>query len=242
MYHNAQPMPSLTIIMPALNEEPNIDHAISGAVDVVQKANITDYEIIVVTCPDRRGHRDRTSEIVRTRAQTLPELRLLDSDTYRGLGENYKRAVTEARKDYIVLVPGDNENDQASMPHLLEQIGSADMILSYTCNPEVRPFYRQVLSWIYTRALNLLFGYSLKYYNGINVYRTSILREALPATNSFAYAAEIVLNQLRQGRSFVEVPVKVQPRPGESKAIGWRSFQNVISAIVRLRARYLLNK
>lgn len=225
--------------MPALNEELNIDQAISAAVDVAQQADISDYEIIVVTCPDRQGHRDHTSEIVRVRMEQLPNLRLLDSEIYLGLGENYKRAVLAATKEYIILIPGDNDNDQTSIPNLLRQIGKADMILSYTSNPEVRPGYRQALASTYTRGLNFLFGNHLKYYNGINIYRAEHLRKALPVGRSFAYSAEIVINQLQQGRSYIEVPIKIQTRPGESKAMGWRSFKNVIEDIVKLRFRTL---
>ncbi len=223
--------------MPALNEEQNIANAITAAQQSLLESAITDYEILVVTCPDRRGYRDRTADIVRERIKEIPQLRLIDSEKYRGLGENYRRAVNEAKKEFIILIPGDNENERTSIPLLLSHIGRADMILSYTINPEVRPWSRRALSWIYTKTLNILFHQSLKYYNGINIYRTDYLRLALPLTQSFAYSAEIVINQLRDRRSYIEIPVRVQARPGASKALGWRSFRDVTMAIFRLWKR-----
>lgn len=225
---------SLSILMPALNEAKNIEGAINGALHVLRQVGIVDFEILVLTCLDRNGENDGTVDIVRRMSETEPRVRSIHVDGYQRLGEKFRNGVLAAQKDFIVMIPGDNENDPMSFVEIFRRIGEADMILSHTINPEVRPMHRRVISWIYTKSLNVLFRRRMKYYNGINVYRTAQLREALPKTDSFAYSAEIVVNLLRQNRSYVEVPVRVQGKAGPSKALRWDNFKKVVAAISRL--------
>lgn len=233
---------SLTILVPALNEAKNIEAAVRGALHVVGEVGITDFEVLVLTCLDRHGENDGTVDIVRRLSVEEPRIKSVHVEGYQRLGEKYRNGVMLASKQYIVMIPGDNENDPTSFREILQRIGSADMVLSYTVNPEVRPKHRRVISWIYTKSLNLLFNRHLHYYNGINVYRTADLRNALPMTDSFAYSAEIVLNLLKQRKSFVEVPVRVQTRPGPSKALRWDNFKKVVAAIMRLWVRLNFGK
>lgn len=233
---------SLSVIIPALNEAKNIEAAITGVRRELDAAHITDAEFLVMTCLDRDGKSDGTVDIVRRLAVDDPRIRSVHVDGYQKLGEKYRNAVKLATKEYIIMIPGDNENDPSSFREIFQRIGTADMILSYTVNPKLRPMHRRIISWIYTKSLNLLFRHHLHYYNGVAVYRVDQLRQAMPETDSFAYAAEIVIKLLDQGKSFVEVPVKVQGRSGPSKALRWDNFKRVVAAIVNLWFKLTLRK
>ncbi len=222
---------SLTVLMPALNEAKNIEGAVHGVLGILKPLGITDFEILVLTCLDKNGENDGTVDIVRRMSATDPRVKSIHVDGYQRLGEKFRNGVLAASKEFVVMIPGDNENDPQSFIEIFSKIGQADMVLSYTVNPEVRPLHRRVISYVYTHGLNLLFGHKMKYYNGINVYRSADLRAALPKTDSFAYSAEIVLNLLRQKKSYVEVPVKVQGKAGPSKALRWDNFKKVVQAI-----------
>lgn len=229
--------PSISVVMPALNEERNIAAAIAGTRESLAKAGIEDYEIIVATCPDRDGRLDKTGELVEQAAQLDHRVRLLHSTAYQGLGEKYRGAVLSAVKEYVIMIPGDNENDSGSFPSLFNRMGEADMVVSYSANPEVRPLHRRIISTVYTFGLNLLFKRHMHYYNGINIYRREQLVHALPHTASFAYAAEILLTLLSRGATFVEVPIHLVATPKGSKALRWDNFLGVTKAIVDLRRR-----
>lgn len=228
---------SLSVIVPALNEAKNIEGAITGIVRSLSESGIFDAEILVMTCLDRHGRHDGTVDIVRRLSESEPRIRSMHVDDYQKLGEKFRNAVRLATKEYIIMIPGDNENDSSSFQEIFRQIGKADMVVSFTSNPEVRTLYRRFLSRTYTLALNIFFWHGMPYYNGINVYRTADLREALPETDSFAYAAEILVRLLNKKLSYVVVPIRIQPRVGETKALGWNSFRSVIAAILRLRVR-----
>lgn len=233
---------SLSVIIPALNEVKNIEGAITGVQRALADADISDFELLVMTCLDRELQSDGTVDIVRRLASADPRVKSVHVDGYQKLGEKFRNGAKLAGKEYCMMIPGDNENDPASFPIIFSSIGKADMVISYTSNPEARPLYRRLLSKIYTFSLNLMFWHWLPYYNGINVYRSQDLREALPSTDSFAYAAEILLTMLKKKKSFVTVPARVQFRHGKTKALGWNSFKSVIGAIFGLRARLFLER
>jgi glycosyltransferase involved in cell wall biosynthesis len=233
---------SLTVVIPALNEAENIEAAIIGVQRELAAAGIVNAELLVMTCLDRNGQHDGTVDIVRRLAESDPRIRSVHVEGYQKLGEKYRQGVQLATKDYVMMIPGDNENDPASFRDIFRQIGTTDMVLSYTPNPELRPLHRRIISRIYTFSLNILFGHRLKYYNGVSVYPVKYLRVALPKTDSFAYAAEIVLNMLRQGRSYIEVPARVQGRCGPSKALRWDNLKKVVATISRLWVEYRWKK
>ncbi len=227
---------SMTIIMPAFKEAANLENAVRETESALAKSGITDYEILIMTCVDREGKHDGTPDIAdRLAAEKPGRVRHAHSQTFIGLGDQYRKAVGLASKTYVMMVPGDNENDSSSMPNILSHLGESDMIVTYTANPEVRAWYRRFLSRWYTRILNLLFGHKMPYYNGINVYRTEDLRRALPTTDSFAFMAEILLRLLKMGRTYVTVPVHVRPINGPSSALRWKNIVSTCKTVFRLR-------
>src|SRR3974377_201475 len=75
-------MPSLSIVIPAYNEEANIVAAVEEVWEAAQTLN-TDYEIILVN----DGSRDRTGEIARTElAPRIPNFQLVEHFPNRGYG------------------------------------------------------------------------------------------------------------------------------------------------------------
>lgn len=225
---------SLSVLMPALNEAKNVDAAARGVLRAVDELGI-DVELLVLTCLDKHGRHDGTVDIARRLAAEDARVKSVHVDAYQRLGEKFRNGVMLAAKTHVVMIPGDNENDPSSFTQVFRRVGEADMILSYTVNPEIRPWYRRVLSRTYTFALNLLFWRQLRYYNGINVYRTADLRQMLPKTDSFALGAESALRLLQAGKTYVEVPVRVQGRQGRSNALTWDNFKRVVASILNLR-------
>src|SRR3569623_655712 len=84
---------SLSIILPAYNEEENIGRAMATATAVAERL-CGDHEIIVVD----DGSRDRTAEIVQEAAATDPRIRLVQHSPNRGYGEALRSGVLAAPK------------------------------------------------------------------------------------------------------------------------------------------------
>ena len=71
----------LSIILPALNEEANIERAMTAATKVAERL-CTRHEIIVVD----DGSTDRTAKIVRAAGEADPRIRLVSHERNQGYG------------------------------------------------------------------------------------------------------------------------------------------------------------
>ena len=187
---------------------------------------IGDYELLLFD----DGSTDRTGAIMDELAAADPRhVRVTHNATPRNLGGVYKQGIERARMEYLVMVPGDNENPGAAMQAPFDAIGRADIVLPYPVNSAVRGFARHLVSRVYVGLLNLLFGLHVRYYNGTVIHRTANLKRLSIKTSSFAYQAEILVKLLCAGKSFVEVPIEIEPpKVGRrSRAFRWKNVVQV---------------
>ncbi len=113
--------------------------------------------------------------------------------------------------------------------------GTADVVINYISNTAVRGWRRRLVSRSFVALVNMLFGLSLRYYNGTVLHRTAIIRSVTIETDSFAYQAEALVKLLRRGHSHVEVGTPIGPRVGgRTKAFRLRNAIDVARALCRL--------
>lgn len=227
------PKMEISIIIPAYNEEKNLAGAVDGLYSALKNRRMNGQcEILIFN--DYSS--DRTGEIADRLARDNPRIRVFHNEKNMGLGYNFKEGVKAAKGKYVTWIPGDNENLPDSFVETLSHVGEADIIIPFTANQEVRPFGRRFISKIYTTANNLLFGLNLKYYNGLSVYRKDFLDKLLSQmTHSFAFSAEILVNLLKSGATYIEVPIKIKPRmSGKSSAFRVKNIFNTIKTILKL--------
>ncbi len=185
-----------------------------------------DYELLLFD----DGSRDRTGAIMDELAAADPRhVRVTHNPSSWNLGGVYKQGIALARMEYLLMVPGDNENPAHALQAPFDAIGRADIVLPYPVNSDVRGFARHAVSRVFVGLLNRLFGLRVRYYNGTVIHRTANLKGLRIKTSSFAYQAEILIKLLCAGKSFVEVPVQIDP-PKEgrrSRAFRWRNMVQV---------------
>ncbi|MFN8637143.1 MAG: glycosyltransferase family 2 protein [Chloroflexota bacterium] len=220
----------LSIFVAAYNEVENV----GPTVDTILRAlagTVADYEIIVVD----DGSTDGTDETADTLAASHPEVVVIHNPRNMGLGYGWMRAVEAATRELFIFVPGDNTWPYPSLHDLFASIGQADLVTSYTTNPEIRPLGRRLLSWTYTTALNVIFGLRMRYYHGLTIYPTTFLRAHPITTYGFASMAEALLRAIHEGMTFVEVGCVIEERAtGRSKAVTLRNVTGIASTFARL--------
>jgi len=109
-------------------------------------------------------------------------------------------------------------------------------VLTYYSNLEVRTFLRNYFTKFYTPFLNFIFGLNLPYYNGLGVYRRSILKDIYIYTNSFTWQIELLLKLFKtKNLNYVCIPTKLNDRTeGKSKAFRIKNSIYVFFSITRL--------
>lgn len=222
-------MHTLSIIIPAYNEEKNIEAAVKSALAAVND-KISDYEILIFD----DGSADKTGEIADLLAKNNPQIKVIHNRPNKGFGYNFIKGVEMAKMEYVTVAPGDNEILPESLRDIFLKIGEADIIAAYHQNPKARSLKRRVLSRCYTAILNLLFGLRLKYYNGPHIFRTDLLRGNMPSTFGFAFPAEVMVKLIKwRGCSYVHVGMKVRPT-GRTAAFRIKNIVSVFKTIFKL--------
>ncbi len=222
---------SITVMVPAYNEEEHLEGSIETILGVLNGL-FDDYEILIFDdCSS-----DKTGFIADELAKKNKYMTVIHNKRNQGLGYNHRIGAQMSTKDYYCWFPGDNDFSGESIKNLLSHIGDEDILLSYPTNKDVRPLYRRVISESFTRFLNFLFDLKLKWYTGVIVYRTSLLKEVRRETNSFAYNAEILVQLLKKGCSYREFPVQIKGVRG-SNMFKIKNIVGVFTTVVRLYFR-----
>jgi dolichol-phosphate mannosyltransferase len=223
--------PSVSFVVPALNEEGNIE----GAVRTVREASagrVSDYEIVLVN----DGSTDRTGQLMDQMAKADPRVRVVHHASNLGFGGAFKAGVAVARLDYVIRICGDDSVPVLGVQQILDQIGKADFVIPYIANPgEFRSWSRRFGSWGFTTLVNCVFGLRVPYYNHAVVFRRDALNTIQIATDSFAYQAEALVKLLRAGYSFVPIGINDIARlHGKSTALKPKNLVRVVKALIHL--------
>lgn len=223
--------PSITIIIPAYNEAGNIENTVRSILSVMKKLAHDQFEILVFD----DNSTDNTGKIADSLALESNYIKIIHNKPNKGFGYNYQKGIELAQYDYSVMFPGDNVITESSIQNLISKTGESDIIISYVANPELRTFSRRTISRVFTMLVNFLFGLNIIYYNGSPIIKTSLVRATPRTASGFAYMAEILVQLIKSGHKYIEVPTKIQPRTyGNSTALKPKNFYSVGKTLLKL--------
>jgi len=148
-----------------------------------------------------------------------------------GLGFNYIEGAFAGNGEYYMLVNGDNPENAEYLISIIDNLGKADMVIPNFVNNDNRKIRRLYLSKLFTLLVNLLSGYTIKYYNGIVLHKRYNVMRYHSGTNGFAYQAEIIVHLLNLNKTFIEVDVENNDRDDPSSKISSSAFniRNIMS-------------
>lgn len=223
-------LPTLSVIMPCLNEQENVASAIQRTLDAFERHGIKG-EIIVIN----DGSTDDTAGVVRNLSERYSNVRLIEHARPKGIGLSFWDGVRNARNDFVTMFPGDDENDpdDALLHYYLTR--DVDIIVPFIHNVEVRSIIRRVISSLYRFIINMSFGMNLNYTNGTVVYNRSILEGVELKSSGFLYQAELLIKLIRAGYLYAETPHFLERRgSGKTKALTIKSFLQITRGYLRL--------
>ncbi len=222
--------PSISFIVPALNEEEHITGAIATILSAIEILGTMEYEIVLVN----DGSTDKTGELMEEAASNNTRIKVTHNPQNLGLGGAWKSGVAIAEKDYVMMVVGDNIMPVGDIVSVVKKIGEADIILFHLANPRLRTWGRRIGSVGFVRVINFLFGLKIKYYQGL-VPRRELLKKIKIKTNSYAFPAEVVVKLIKAGHSYTELGISGTPcRRDKSVALQPRRLWMVFLTILDL--------
>ena len=225
-----QPIFSISFIIPALNEEKVIGKFLEQLLLTIIGQHYV-YEVILVN----DGSSDRTGEIMESTANLYENVRVLHNSSNIGFGNSFKRGLAEARHDYLMLLCGDGGLPAKSLPPILDKVGTADIVIPWITNLSlIKSSGRFLLSKTYSALLNISFGLSIKYYNGLPIYKREQLQQIIIGSSGFGFQAEIIVKLVKSGCTYVQVGVMGAEEKGTSLALRPRNCISVAWTLLRL--------
>jgi dolichol-phosphate mannosyltransferase len=220
----------LTLIMPSLNEEKNIEQAIRRAFNAFDEYEVSG-EIIVVN----DGSSDSTQDLVEELMKGNPKLSLINHGHALGIGASFWDGIDQAAGIIVSWLPGDNEGDPFEICRYVKLLQHVDIVIPFVYNKEVRSVHRNFLSSIFCFIINSTFRVNFNYTNGTVIFRKSILLGLDYRSKSFFFLTDILVRLVKQGYLFAEVPIRLGTRKaGVSKAVSFPSLVQVFNGYILL--------
>jgi glycosyltransferase involved in cell wall biosynthesis len=225
---------SLSVVLPAYNEEANVATAVERVSEIMQSLGL-DYEIIAVN----DGSRDRTGEIVRELQTRVPHLKLVEHFPNRGYGGSLKAGFAVATCDWVVFAPSDNQFDFSEIKLLLACSAEADIVSGYRANRQ-DPFIRRLNALGWNSVVRLLFGYLSRDIDcGFKLFRRELLNHIHVESNGAMIDTEFLAGARARSYKIADVPVTHLPRKaghptGANLKVILRAFRDLARFRLRL--------
>ncbi len=229
--------PAISIVLPAFNEEGNIERAVRSAAEAV--APLVDaYEIVVVD----DGSRDETPTILKRLEQELgPKLLVVTHESNLGYGKALRVGFESAHGRYIFYTDADNQFDLRELEGFFPAIEGVDAILGYRVGRQDGAF-RLMVSNGYNALASFAFGMDVRDLNcSFKLFRREALTSLYLEEDYFFIDTEIVVQLHRAGYKYEQTGVRHYPRTAGSSTVGPADIPRTFLALMRLWLRLKLS-
>lgn len=238
-------MPTLSVVIPAYNEEAFIGTLIEKIMAVPIETLGFRKELVVVN----DGSKDRTEEV----ARGFASVRVFTQVPNQGKGAAVQRGIREATGDYILIQDADLEYDPADYLTLLRALDRGDVVYGsrtlgqrrlqprWTMFPGRHP-QQSFGPWLAGVALTLwtclMYGrWITDTLTAYKLYPAGPVKEMKLRTRGFETDHEITAKLIRSGHRIVEAPISYFPRSKEEgKKI--KATDGLIAVWTLLRFRF----
>jgi glycosyltransferase involved in cell wall biosynthesis len=230
---SARARPSVTLVLPAYNEQARIGSALDELFGYLQRqgrareggrpaADMGEVEVLVVD----DGSSDDTAAIVEARPERQrterPTLRLLRAP-HAGKGGAVRAGMLEAHSDYVVFADADLATPPDQLPLLTDALDSDDLALGSRVHPDgsdrrrSQPLHRRLLGRLFHGlAAFWVTGPVPDTQCGFKGFRREAARDLFSRQKigSIVFDAEIIHLARRRGYSMAIVPVQWSDKRG----------------------------
>lgn len=227
--------PEISIVMPAYNEEANLERTVRECMEMLETNEISG-EVIVTN----DGSRDGTLKILERLNGEFENLRYIDLKENLGYGGAMMKAVNASKGEYIVTIDSDGQFDIRDVPQLLAKTKEGyDCVTGYR-RKKKDTLPRVIANWGYNLLVRLLCGISFRDAQcALKVYRRDAIQSFGIEARGFTFPTEALVKLSYCGYKITELPVSHRFREGGESTI--RFFKTVrIMFIFLLYIRFKL--
>lgn len=213
----------LTVVLPAYNEEENIEKSVRDALAVLQRL-CNRYEVIVVN----DGSRDRTGEIADRLAAEIPEVRAIHHNPNQGYAAALRNGFLATETEYTFYTDSDNQFDYSDLERLIPLAPGNDLVVGYRQDRQ-DAWIRIFVSRCYNKLVSTIFRLGVRDIDcAFKLFRRDVFDKIDIRSQGFLVDTEILVKSRLAGLRLAEVGVRHLPREaGESTVTPWDVFRTL---------------
>ena len=206
-----QKVASLSLFLPAFNEEANVEKIVRQAQQVLPNVAET-WEII----PVNDGSVDQTGAIINRLALEDPRVRPVHHPENRGYGGAVIFGCKAARYELIFFTDADLQFDLREISLLIGKLDEGDLILGYRRQRQ-DPWHRRCNAWMWGLLVRRLFGFKVRDVDcAFKMFKREVLNQIQLTARGAMVSTELLAWATRKKFRIVEVGVSHFPRQAET--------------------------
>lgn len=206
MTNSSYPLTSLSLVIPAYNDETTIARLVTDSVAMLEKA-CPDYEIVLAN----DGSKDRTPSILQDLKAKNPRIRIINHEVNQGYGRTIRELYLSGKKDLIFSLPGDYQYAPKELLAMAEGLKDHDFVIGLRVHRN-DPWRRKLQSKVYNLMLRTLYGHKHADVNSIKLFKREILDKVNLLSFSPFVDAELCIRAEKAGFKVIEIPIEHLPR------------------------------
>lgn len=203
---------SLTIVIPAFNEENAIGQVVKQTLETMKTAGLNDCEVLVVD----DGSDDKTAEVARKAGATV-----VTHPHNMGYGFSLKTGISSARHETIAITDADGTYPVDRLPEMLELHKSGfDMVVGQRTGKEYHEsIFKSPLRAILRFIVEFTAGRTIPDINsGLRVFnRKTVMTYFSHLCNTFSFTTSMTLSYMLTDKFVKYIPIDYHKRVGASK-------------------------
>lgn len=220
--------PSISIVLPAWNEQEVICQAIREADEALRV--ITDhYEILVVD----DGSTDQTASLVLQAAKLNSSVRLIQHNPNQGYGAALRTGFAAAKCDLVVFSDADCQFDLGELDRFLLLSQKYDIVCGYRIDRKDTAL-RCLYSRVYNQLVRILLRTEVRDVDcALKMFHRKVVQNLPISGNGFLVNSEILTQAKRRGHRIVEVGVSHRWRTDGQSTVSIAHIPKVLVSLAR---------
>jgi glycosyltransferase involved in cell wall biosynthesis len=224
-------MTTLSVVIPAYNEEKGITEIIQRVLNVrdeLDKVGVDELELLVVD----DGSKDQTAYI----ARQIEDVHLIQHPKNKGYGAALKTGFSIASGDLIGFLDADGTYPPEYFPQLcLKAMNGSDLVIGSRMAgaSSQMPLTRRIGNKFFANLLSVLGGQHISdSASGMRVFKRQVLEQIYPLPDGLNLTPVMSTRAVHEGICMTEVPIPYSERVGRSKLSVFRDGSVFLQSII----------
>ncbi len=229
----ARDRPRVSVVLPAYNEELNIEQAVREVAAAAERL-FAEHEVIVVD----DGSRDGTRRLAQAIAQHDSRVRVISHAVNRGYGEALRTGFLASRLDFVFFTDADLQFDIREIELFLPYAGTVDVVAGFRTNRQ-DPLTRRLMAYGWNLLVRVLFYVPVRDIDcAFKLFDRRVLADVDIESVGAMVNTELMVKLARRGASVVEIGVTHRPRrAGQARGASFGVIATAFREVLRMRGR-----